>query len=393
MPGLRVDLRLLAPTCIAQRPITPGQVATSLGYLTGTALRGALATRWLAGRPYVELDGVDRDRVRRLFLDGQVRFGAAWPVHPGGATWVVPQTAWTAKHNGGWRHEGDAGVRDVLAGLLRDAPDDHDAQRELERLDDEFAFRETWSQGWLRPHLRRRLITRTALNRIERPLPSTSLGVAVSGQLYTMETLETGQEFAAVIRGPQDRLDELRQRALTADATLSLGRGRSRGSGEAAIRRIETIPDDARDAAELELLAQAFSRRAGASGGIAYLPVTLESDVILRDRYLLPCSSGEPGETLSRYLPGVPASMRPRLAIQRTRWISGWDAIRRLPRSPQLAVQLGSVWVFAVPDAELPAAIAWWFRAERQGLGEWRNRGFGQVRLFHPLHAEDERTW
>jgi hypothetical protein len=115
--------------------------------------------------------------------------------------------------------------------------------------------------------------------------------------------------------------------------------------------------------------------------------------MILRDRYLLPCASGEPSETLNRYLPGAPAEMNLRLSIQDAHWVGGWDMVRGLPRAPRLAVRQGSVWVYSVPNANLSDAIAWWVRAQRDGLGELRGQGFGRVRLLHPLHAEERDRW
>jgi hypothetical protein len=143
---------------------------------------------------------------------------------------------------------------------------------------------------------------------------------------------------------------------------------------------------------------QAFTQRVSSDRTDAtdwyYLPVTLESDTILRDHYLLSSSSGDPTETLWRYLPVADPALRQmalHTAVQSTRWLGGWDELRRLPRPPQLAVQQGSVWVYRVParDDLLDAALRWWLQAEADGVGERRSEGFGRVRLLHPVHMED----
>jgi hypothetical protein len=49
---------------------------------------------------------------------------------------------------------------------------------------------------------------------------------------------------------------------------------------------------------------------------------------------------------------------------------------------------MGSGWAFEVREPELPSAVAWWSEAERRGLGDGLNQGFGHVRLLHPMHAD-----
>jgi hypothetical protein len=114
--------------------------------------------------------------------------------------------------------------------------------------------------------------------------------------------------------------------------------------------------------------------------------------MILRDHYLLPCSSGEPSVTLCRYLPNPPGSMRLAAAFQGTRWVGGWDMIREVPRTPELAVEQGSVWVYQVDRHQLDAAVTWWTEAEAQRLGERTALGYGRVCLLHPFHTAETGT-
>lgn len=424
MATLPVAYQLLSPACIADRPTAPGQIAATLGYLSGAVIRGALAARWLGGRVYDDwrspaqaphretLDDAERKQFRELFLTGEVRYEPAWPRRAGAAdtadTQIVPLTAWTAKENGGWAGEDRAGVYDVLTALLANDETRLAKLDDLEPAGDEFVA-ETGGD-WRGVAAPRRLISRSAVNLVDPPLPSR--GVAAEGQLFTMEALETGTTFVGTIAGPRELLDVLypprrqgpRQGVpgpIAMDAILAMGRGRTRGGGQARVDGIgDPVPAIWRNPRILEPLAIDFSTRAGLTRGqLAYLPVTLESDVILRDRFLLPCSSGSPRETLGRYRlstpypPQPPSSMTLKLAIQRTRWVGGWDMIREMPRAPELAVQAGSVWVYQVNRNELLHAIDWWLGMEQVGLGERRAQGYGRVRLFHPFHraAEGEK--
>jgi CRISPR-associated Csx10 family RAMP protein len=392
--ALQLDLVLRAPTVIARRPTAPGQISETPGYLTGTVLRGGIAEAWLAARRRAGvLPNSEQEQFTRIFLDAEVRFGNGLPVGDG-TIWVVPRTA-RAKKRGGWRVEQYEGVQDVLTRILRDAPFD-----DLDALggDDAFVLEERRTGDWrpLRPS--RRLTTRTALS----PARGESLGrgAAEDGQLYSLEALETGSRFRATLLGPEPLLETLHQ-LLKTHPQLTIGQGRSRGHGLAEVLPLNQGPA-ARQVDESDQRHEAirrFSALAAAPEGQLFLPVTLASDTLLRDQYLLPCSSAHVAAVLSNYLPDAPASMELWTAVQSSHWIGGWEAIRRRPRSPQLAIAQGSVWVFTVRDEELSAALDWWASAEADGLGERIGEGFGQVQLLHPFHRysaddeQEERPW
>ncbi|MBK9709826.1 MAG: hypothetical protein IPO81_00605 [Kouleothrix sp.] len=358
MTLLRIELQLQSPTCIGQRPTSPGQLTTTAGYLSGTAVRGGLASLWLAGRRYEQLDEDEQRRFRQLFLEGAVTFGNAWPLYRDTTgrdwrTWIVPQSAWTEKRSGGWMGDRKSGVQDVLKALLNRVPLS-DALDKLDRVGTEF----TAERGgrWIGLAAKRRLITRSALTRNESNLPSVSRSVVVAGQLYSFEALEAGQRFAAVVSGDDGQIDILTKQLEPGHTLLSLGQGRSRGMGRVLVRKTTVLLDEARSMDDLAGMARKFTERTGLIGGSALLPVTLEADVILRDHYLLPCSSGDPLETLSRYLPGVPPTMRLLYALQSTHWLGGWDELgvfRAHPNSRCSKDQCGSI-VYQKPSYMWP---------------------------------------
>lgn len=391
-PGLAVELTLNSPTCIAQLPTAPGQVTETTPYLTGTVIRGGLATLWLRGRHYAELNPAEQQQFRQIFLNDDVTFQHAWPVDSDadGQTWIVPATAWTQKRHEGWLADTPrpgGGVRDALVAMLNGSIMT-DTWRDWDRVDPGFVSESGGRWRGIRIH--RRLITRTALNRIDDLRPLTR-GVTIAGQLYTFEALEVGQVFRSRITGPETVLTSIQNLLQPSGTTIGIGQGRSRGAGQVQISvDLYDLPQQP-DAAQQADLVRVFSSRANAPDGWLYLPITLEADMVLRDRYLIPCTSGDPQETLWRYLPPDAAfSMHLHDAVQTTHMIGGWDALRRLPRPVQLAVRQGSVWVYKVPEADLDRALAWWQRVEMQGIGERRTEGYGRVRLLHPLHQEDE---
>ncbi len=429
---LRVVFRLLSPLCIARRPTAPGQPIETLEYISGTVVRGALATAWLQGRRFEQLEPNEQEQFRDLFLSQHMVFGNGLPLpeyQPDVTVEVVPQTAWCQKYdNVGWSHDvhprtkkRGKGVFDQLQLLLcgQDPNTGREGEAKLDRFDKTFAYCEenhyksvkttptnatttptiAYCEGkhYKKVQVSKRLITRTAIN--------SKRGVAQERFLYTLEALETGQQFSSTIRGPEAHIAAIQQ-VLQAGLLVRMGQARSRGLGEVKVERVEeSIPksDSVQDAmAKGEAFTQMVRARAEClfhdehgnllGDDMLLLPVTLESDVLLRDNYLLPSSDPRPTVTLGRYCP-LPSELiehmhlhQPGL-VQSSHWIGGWDELRRVPRSPQLAISMRSVWTFRVPQAHLEAAVGWWVQAQRQGLGERRNEGYGRVRLCHTLHT------
>lgn len=402
MATFRLELRLISPTCIGQRPTAPGQLAASLGYLSGTVLRGALAGLFLSGRRVGELGEQDAATFAQCFQNPEVIFGHATPLADDGQTWVIPQTSWTKKRQPGWKSTDRqaSGVRNVLPELLwlereydQARADDLDG---WDRIGQEFAYLK--GGRWADASAQRRLITRSAITPLALSRSADvdtpgSRGVVAAGQLYSLEALEPGQRFAGQISGPDAAIATLRKLVDNrgqSPPSLSVGQGRSRGLGQVSVTAVSDpqLPD--RDLAQCVAQAEAFSAAAGADPNTRLLPVTLSADMLLRDRYLLACASGDPGETLRRYRRDAPAGMTLHAAFQSTRWIGGWDELRQLPRRPQLAVAQGSVWVYRVDEGEVKQAIGWWLEVERDGIGERRGEGYGRVGLLHPLTIERE---
>lgn len=406
---LRVVFRLLSPLCIARRPTSPGQPIETLDYISGTVIRGALATAWLRGRRFEQLGTNEQEQFRDLFLSQCMVFSNGLPLpkdQPDVTVEVVPQTAWCQKYDDvGWSHDvhprtkkRGKGVFDQLHPLLCQDPNTgRVGEAKLDRFEKSFAYRE--GKHYKSVGVSKRLITRTAIN--------SKRGVAQERFLYTLEALETGQQFSCTISGPEAYIAAI-HKVLQAGMLVRMGQARSRGLGEVRVERVEEpIPqsDSVQEAmAKVEAFTQMVRERAECllhdeqgnllGDDMLLLPVTLESDVLLRDNYLLPSSDPRPTVTLGRYCP-LPSELiehmhlhQPGL-VQSSHWIGGWDELRRIPRPPQLAVSMRSVWTFRVPQEHLALAVEWWVQAQRQGLGERRNEGYGRVRLCHPMHMEE----
>jgi hypothetical protein len=353
MKAVRIELRLASPTLLAAAP-PASNLIESLPFVPGNTVRGLLARRWidLGGDP----DGPKRETLRRLFVNGEVRFGFAF--RDGAET--VPLSAWSCKYDPGFPPEGH-GVRDLLLG----AGDGRCAcGRALERF-----------EGWWLPEtaeqvqVRTRLITRTAID--------PARGTARSGQLFSQRVLAEGQRFVATVEAPDELAPKIED--LVAEPfTGRIGTGGSRGQGWVEVQRIGE--SEARRGAVRERLERFF-----AAAGRPVLAVTLLTDGLFRDDYLR--------EAVSPRLEDLqPLGIRPDdWEPHADAWIDlrrvfGFDGVPvRLPRAHRLAVAAGSVFLFEARTGAEPAIP----EDDGEGwIGEGNGEGYGRAVLWHPFHLD-----
>jgi len=68
--------------------------------------------------------------------------------------------------------------------------------------------------------------------------------------------------------------------------------------------------------------------------------------------------------------------------------IGGWHWGARLPRPTELATEMGSVFLFRVEGHSQEELMDTLRELERRGVGQQRERGFGQVQICSPFHLE-----
>jgi CRISPR-associated protein Csx10 len=174
-------------------------------------------------------------------------------------------------------------------------------------------------------------------------------GTALSGQLFTRETVRAGQAFRGTIVASQD----LRAILHGLGPVRIGGRRTTHGLAEVSIRDGAAPP--------------AAQRRPD-----GMLVVRLRSPGIFTDAYGRPASHPSPADL--EHALGVPA----RVVESWTRWeqAGGWHAASGLPKPQELAVSAGSTFLIhperAVDDSALANLGAW-------GLGLRRHEGFGDL--------------
>ena len=212
-----------------------------------------------------------------------------------------------------------------------------------------------------------------------------------SGPTAVRRTLAAGQRFAGLVQFDDEELAaRLREQLLPPGATAWLGSDRSRGLGAVGVDGWQEAPpaDDLPERlAGLAARLHALAARAGAEvpADATYATLSLRAPALLADafgRYRLAPS----GADLAALL-GLPAeSLELRQARLGTARVEGWNGALGLPRPDAPALAAGSCWLVRFRGLEADAIIDALGRLERDGVGERRQEGFGELGVCDPLH-------
>ncbi len=175
-------------------------------------------------------------------------------------------------------------------------------------------------------------------------------GTALSGQLFTRETLHAGQAFRGTIVASQD----LRAILHGLGPVRIGGRRTTHGLAQVSIRDGAAPPTAERRPKDGMLI------------------VRLRSAGIFTDAYGRPANHPSPGDLEDAL--GVPA----RVVKSWTRWeqAGGWHAASGLPKPQELAVSAGSTFLIHPERAVDDSALA---NLGARGLGLRRHEGFGDL--------------
>lgn len=379
-------------------------------YIPGSALRGGLAA-------VHDKLGRHRAEFRRFFLDSSVRFGNLYPAAAkqsqleadDNPALPLPATARSCKRFPGFRSdvlEADDppphGVYDALtawtcfaesdqtnAATLRDLRTCPICGESMDTFRGYFRRDAFDSQQMSQTSVQEGLRTRTGILR--------ETDTVAPGVLYSREVLRAGSEFWGTIVVPDDVAQEFRSFVQEANESrmLRVGNNRTRGFGRLVLNLTVGEESASQDdmveelRARIQAFGQALSQRSELSGVTLsheqYVPLTLTSDLILRDNALRYQSAITPSDLSQRW--GLPASD---LIYQNssTRRVMGWNGLWRMPKPDAAAISQGSVFLFGF-EKELPDdALDKFLSLQRAGIGHRRTEGFGQVRVADPFHWE-----
>ena len=394
------DLLITAHSPLLFSVNKPGGIfQESLPYIPGAALRGALANLWLASQgndKHAHATPVTNCDFCAAFVDEQhALFTNAYPVQSADEQpLVLPATAQGCKNH--TQPLFDTLIERLcwqqlaLPGLVYAPTCPTCGEMTVEQR----GIYVQHGKRWRKRQVFQRLMTRVAINR--------QRNVAEEGMLYspfvidevvqldkTRECVPT-RYAATQFRGSVRHLPAALGERLA--HITHVGGASSRGLGHVAL--VATTAPGASNDVEQRLDAfttylketwQAFARLPGAQGspepeGI-YFALTLQADAILSGGH------GQPVMVYSSDLLQAQTGLESTLMASYATYdyVGGWNGAWGLPKPTAVVTKLGSTYVYhtTAPKNVVVRAL---LQLEREGIGQRRGEGYGQVRTVHEFH-------
>ena len=348
MKAITFRLRLLEPVLVSQAQSGEENSAIGLPFVPGSALRGALATRYLQSHPLADA-AKDAD-FRRFFLGGTVCYLNAYLWREDTRLLPKPSSWFTEKDMADGE---DATIHDWAV----------DPDQDLEQAkppSGEFCLLQDTAVAVHKPE--RQVNVHITLEDPNRR--------GEGNQVYRYDALAAGQVLAGAILAADD-VDLSEVEELLEPAEVFLGGAHLVGYGRARFEGVATEE-------EWQEVAPGHGPESGE------VVVTLLSDVIVRG------DNGQVGGDLSAALAdavGQSATPKPERAYQRLQSVAGFNRKWSLPLAQEWAIQAGSVFVYPAGafDADgLAQGVA-------QGIGERRAEGFGRLAVNWQREPELQR--
>ncbi len=343
-------------------------------YVSGSALRGALAAKYIREK---QMSNPAQERVfQDLFIKEKVYFS---DLIPGGE--VLPLTALACKRQPGFEQEGKHGIYDTLLAniaskKLLSCPD---CSQDLKRIEGFHDF--------------------SRLHKLETSI-STHVGIeratstAAQEILYSDAEIEEGQMIFGRICSAEDCIPALID---ILEGHFYIGRSKTRGKGKARVASVNEITMDIVVlCSEWELWNQKAKELLGDSWRWDFLfALTLKSDTIIVDELLRP--SNDPSNDVI-WLPKVDGgvctfgngTIESVFHFSQLDRISGWNSAHGLPKNDDFGIRRGSVFVYGFLGNEKDRHQLQERLVELavEGIGLRKTEGFGQITVNDFFHSK-----
>lgn len=350
MMALEFHIRLVEPVLARSLAGDPNS-GISFDYIPGSMIRGALISRYLRGRPGLDLAADPTGRC--LFFDGSTRYLNAYPLDRGNRrTFPVPASWFLEKGE-------TSPVHDYSV-------EDHEELKFPKAPPDPFC----------------RLVSGNGQPFVELYTPARQINVhtwrsrqkgratATEGTVFRYDALAAGEAFGGVILVEEEKEAGTLEALLQAGDWL-LGRSHEAGYGRIQVEGVRRTNNWREAGTELQDI------RAGER-----FTLTLLSDTLIRDtngQY-----QGDLDDTALARALGL-RSLKRFQTFKRTSIVGGFNRKWGLPLPQTLALAAGSVLVYQTTDPIPAGTIA---GLEAAGLGERRAEGFGRVVVNWHTEAE-----
>lgn len=381
----------LEEPCLLAAPGGDPNTESSLSYVPGGAVRGALVAAYLRERGQS-----DKQRFKDLFLNGKVRYLNAYPwagrinklpekTLPPRRT-LPARRAWATRKDVGEADEPDcqdlpAAAEDGQQADKNKFVYDRTIVRQRDCVDSGIpkgqgdAFVIVAGDAVWTVNIDYELGVHTARNR--------ELGRAkendADSALFRYQALARGQTFGGVILVDKDvKPEDFDCLKKLLRETVTLGGSHMAGYGLAQIDEVQ----------EPAAWREVDAAPADIPEGESFI-VYLTSHAILYDP-----RTGGPTSDVTLFLPGSAQDYQAEASFAAAGWVGGFNKQRGLPLAQEWAVKMGSTWLVRARRPVTAAEIA---MLEAAGIGARTVEGFGRVVITslpawsgHPLTAEEE---
>jgi CRISPR-associated protein Csx10 len=414
---MKLVLIVKNPSPLCFRTSRADKNVTTFHYIPGPALLGGLAAaHFRMGRSHQE-------EFAEFFTSGKIRFGNLYPAnfknlkdYHYSPVCPVPATAVSCKRFDGFKYRDDPdedenerhGVSDRLiswalfslsgmtdAGVLTEGKD-CSCGLPTSPFSGFYRKGNDWNQ-LAAPSCQTRIITRTGVSR--------KRGAVMEQILYNREVIEEHQTFWGILDVEGTEQIEILKEFLdnaSHNELIYLGNNKTRGLGRITITHCaardnlqqitDTEPDPIRERVNTfnrKLREKAEKYKVPIPHDTLYIPVTLLSDIILKDN-LLRCQTELTADYFS-FRWGI-EGMKPVYQSLSTRRVMGWNSVYKLPDADDVSITMGSVFLFAYTGQVNDDFWKTLYQIQSAGIGERRQEGFGQITIADPFHTEVNET-
>ncbi len=391
MKYYKIAAKLLSPIMIQEN--RQSNNPKSLSYIPGSTLRGALAMH------YLRSIGSSNDEVfNALFVSGSIKYPNLYPSNEQEliVSKILPLTAVSCKNVDGFQRDADEdkighGVNDSLVDKLTKRLDQNASVPTCKKCNQSLkAFSGFWSNSVKNPRKIETVLLFTRHTGIDRNTGTVAPNIFFTNQVIAdlqkvpiKENKDDDKEYYTQQFNGCTYLSE-EQHALLQNLsakTIFLGRNRSRGLGEVELSiqaTEETSFDLPRWNSSLREKCKKLTNLDIPEG--IYFSIGLESHAILQDTFLRPIY-----DVNLDFL-----NILPVLRVTKTQIIKGWNNAWKLAKSDDVAIAMGSVFLFKYVGNDIPGLTGYLENLKRNGIGLRTEEGFGQISVCNPFHTEME---
>ena len=384
MKYYHITAELKAPLMIQQN--RQAYASSTLDYIPGSSLRGAIAAAYLRSGGDAEADDF-----QNMFIRNPVFFPDLLPMAGSeGVSRVLPVTAVSCKRKSGFRRTDGKkhGVRDVLAvtaaSRLHREPADKTYWVCPNCEEDMKPFSGYWNGDVTAPRKADPALISHRHTGIDRATGTVAPSIFYMTQaLADFHKPSDGKEFQAQCLSGGVFLDEDQFKTLQQilEIPIFVGADRTRGLGEISIKPVETDPPEF----DVQTWHAAFTKKLSlwtdAVPPGTFFSITLESHTILADQFLRPASEIEALEN---------PDIEPVMKIIKPVTIRGWHSAWGLAKPDEQGISAGSVYLFRYTGDDSKALTERLNLLSAGGIGFRREEGFGRVCICDQLHVAED---